>query len=415
MDKYKNVIVICVDRDNDLGKKANIQGPIIGRKENLNAAAKLAIVDPTDSDINSIFAAVKKYDEVKKQFSNIEVVTLTGAGKIGFECDRRIIEQLDSVLERFPADAFILVTDGAEDEQVMPILQGRAPIISKETVIVKQAAEVESTYYTIKEALKDPAIARIVFLIPGIIVILWGIVFFLGLEKFFYQIMSLIVGTYLILKGTGLEEKIVSTVVSVTKPISLQRVSFPFYLMTILIFLMGFYSSYLAYVSPANVSFIDKASATAEQIINFATISALSFVVGRSIDSIQLRKAFYLRKYFLSATAILILWFVLDSGRRVVIGEPYAGIEWFSFNIFISFIVAVIAYRISSVLDVRKKITKLLIGLPVYNREGRWIGKVESIQKNNRAIQYKDIKTKQNIQISGGKFVLRDGRILLTG
>ena len=48
--------------------------------------------------------------------------------------DKRINEQLDYVLDSFHADAFILVTDGAEDDQVIPILQSRAPIISKEII-----------------------------------------------------------------------------------------------------------------------------------------------------------------------------------------------------------------------------------------------------------------------------------------
>ena len=59
-----NLLVICVDRDNDLGKKAGVKGPVIGREKNLEAASKLALADPTESDANSIFAAVKKYDEV---------------------------------------------------------------------------------------------------------------------------------------------------------------------------------------------------------------------------------------------------------------------------------------------------------------------------------------------------------------
>ena len=42
---FENVLIICADRDNDLGKKADIAGPVIGRKANLNAAAKLALAE----------------------------------------------------------------------------------------------------------------------------------------------------------------------------------------------------------------------------------------------------------------------------------------------------------------------------------------------------------------------------------
>ena len=57
-------LVICVDRDNDFGEKAGIESPIIGRKDNLRAAISLGIQDPEDADTNSVFGAIKAYDEL---------------------------------------------------------------------------------------------------------------------------------------------------------------------------------------------------------------------------------------------------------------------------------------------------------------------------------------------------------------
>ena len=62
MDK---VLVVCVDRDNDLGRKTTVQGPVIGRENNLKAASKLALADPSEADANCMFAAVRKFDELK--------------------------------------------------------------------------------------------------------------------------------------------------------------------------------------------------------------------------------------------------------------------------------------------------------------------------------------------------------------
>lgn len=415
MVKYDNILVVCIDRDNDLGRKALISGPVVGRKENLNAAAKLALADPEDSDVNAMFAAVKKFDEIKPYYKNTEVATLTGVDKLGFESDKKINEQLDYVLESFPADAFVLVTDGAEDEQLIPILQGRAPVMSTEQIVIKQAKEVEGMFYSVKEALADPEIARIVFLIPGLVVLLWGTLFFLGMERLFIQSMSLVVGVYLVLKGTGLEKTIFSTISSVTTAISLQRVSFPFYLTTIFIFIIGIYASFLAFTGNTALGIFLQASGAIEQIVNFTAISAIAFVFGRSIDAVQLKKAFYLRKYFLSTVAITLVWFIVDSGRRVLVGESFAGIEFFVINALISVAIAFLAYRISSVLDVQNKITKLLIGLPVYDKKGKWIGKVQSVMKNKKSIEFEDNHTKEKTTVTSGKFVLKKGRILLTG
>ncbi|MFW5987405.1 MAG: DUF373 family protein, partial [Methanohalophilus sp.] len=48
-------LVICIDRDNDLGDKAEVQTPIIGREAHVDAAVRLASADPEDSDINTLF------------------------------------------------------------------------------------------------------------------------------------------------------------------------------------------------------------------------------------------------------------------------------------------------------------------------------------------------------------------------
>ncbi len=410
MNKTENLLVVCVDRDNDLGKKADVQGPIIGRDACIKAAAKLAIQDPTDSDSNSIFGAVKMFDEVKKT-TNAQVVVLTGYGKTGFESDRRINQQLEAVLEGFDATGFVLVTDGAEDDQVMPILESRAPIISKETIIVKQASQVESTYYTIKQALRDPDFARTFILVPGIVVLLWGVLAFADSEKLFFQSMLVVVGSYLILKGTGLEEKIAKATSTVTQSLSLQRVSFPFYMMTILLFIIGIYASYLEFNITDKAIFF-RVIDSIGQLLLFLSLTAISFIVARSVDAIQLKKAFYLRENFLSGAAILILWFILEAGRKVIIGESYADLTWFGLNVLTGFVFAVIAYKFSKSLDVRKKVTKLLVGLPVYAKDGKMLGAVESIEAK-KEFEYKNFKTKKSNIIKQGEFVLQEGRIVL--
>ncbi|MBN2127606.1 MAG: DUF373 family protein [Candidatus Diapherotrites archaeon] len=410
--KEKNVLVICVDRDNDLGEKIGVTGPIVGKKDNLNIAAKLALADPTESDANTIFGAVKKLEEIRKEFAQAEVATFTGHSKTNnFESDKRINEQLDYVLNTFPADAFILVTDGAEDDQVIPILQSRAPIISKETIIVKQAKDVESVYYTILNALNEPSIKRIVFLVPGIIVVLWGILYFMNAEKLFFQLISLLVGTYLILKGTGLEEIIASGTTKMIKSISLQRVSFPFYLMAIILIVFGIYSSYIAFNSFEKYNFFLMAAEVIKQLIFFSALSAISFILGLSVDAIHLKKAFYLRNYFLSGIAVAVLWFIIDSSRAVLIGEPQATLEWLSINILTGFIIALIAYKISGIIDVRKKITKLLVGLPVYSVKGEWLGKVIDVNKESNSIKFNDLKAKKETELIKGTFALKSGRV----
>ena len=51
-------LILNVDRDNDYGIKAGVDGPVTGYGECYNAALKLISVDPEDSDANALFGAL---------------------------------------------------------------------------------------------------------------------------------------------------------------------------------------------------------------------------------------------------------------------------------------------------------------------------------------------------------------------
>lgn len=401
-----SILVVCVDRDNDLGRKTGIQGPVIGRRAVLNAAAKLAVADPSESDSNSMFAAVKKFDEVKEEIQNTEVAILTGVDKSGFKSDRQIMEQLDSVLEKNPADGFVLVTDGAEDEQVLPLLQSKMRLISKEVIIIKQAKEVESTYYTIIEAFKDPSISRLL-LIPAVIFLAY---FFFG--SLSLQLVSLVIGIYFLLKGIGLEEPIVSGIRSFGSSFSIQRMSFPFYIGSVFILAFGAITAYANFAANKDLEFVLNSIQSAQQAYFFAALSALSFVIGKGIDTVHFKKAFALRKYFLYSVSIFLVWLILDAGTQVFLKQ--ADLNWFLGCILFSFLVLFLVYQSSKVFDVRGKITKLLMGLPVYDKQGKWLGKIEAIDAEKENIAFHNVRTKENAKIKKKDFTFRDGRIIIT-
>ncbi|MDD5148319.1 MAG: DUF373 family protein [Candidatus ainarchaeum sp.] len=409
MDK---ILIVCVDRDNDLGRKTDIQGPVIGREANLKAAAKLALADPAESDANTIFAAVKKFDELKPKFVNLEIVTLTGIGKSGFESDKAINEQLDTVLEKFSTEGFVLVTDGAEDDQVIPILQSRAKIISKETVIVKQAMEIESAFFTVKAALKDPYIARIVFGLPGIILVFYALTYLFGAQAQFLQGLMAVIGAYLLMKGFGIEEMIISNTRRITASISLQRISSLFYIGVFFIIAFAAYTAYNNFVGIQTADPLLDIVSVIHSTYIFFVLAALSVVLGRIIDVIHFKKAYLMKKYLITGVSIIAIWFVLDAGTLVFLRQ--ADLAWFLMVLVGSFAILLISFRLLNAIDIRQKITKLLIGLPVYNKEGKWLGKVEKINKAKNSIAFADFKTKELKEIAKEKFRMREGRILLT-
>ncbi|QDA30700.1 DUF373 family protein [Thermococcus indicus] len=202
-------LILAIDRDDDFGQKAGVEGPVIGRDACIDAALKLSLADPEDSDANVVYAAVKLYDGLREsgEFDDVQVALITGHPKVGVKSDLELARQLELVLGRFPADGVITVTDGAEDEQIFPIITSKVPIISSHRVVVKQSEGIETTYYIIyrylKEILSDPEVAKVVLGIPGMILLLYGIARLIGVwyPESVKIISATITGTILLFIG----------------------------------------------------------------------------------------------------------------------------------------------------------------------------------------------------------------------
>ena len=194
-------LVLSVDRDDDIGTKAGIKGPIIGREDNLQAAVKLGLADPEDSDVNTLLSAITVYDERVHMGEDAEVATITGDVRVGTISDRVLIQQLERVLEEVKPDRVFLVSDGAEDEYIFPVVGSRIRVDHVRRVIVRQSAGIESTYYTIVKAMRNPKIRRKVVFPIGLALVVFSAIFLTnpGLAP---AIVMMAIGMYLLVIST---------------------------------------------------------------------------------------------------------------------------------------------------------------------------------------------------------------------
>ncbi|MEZ8077997.1 MAG: DUF373 family protein [Candidatus Poseidoniaceae archaeon] len=207
------ILVLTVDRDNDLGNKTSIRGPVIGRRQVLTAALKLGIADPEESDTNAILGALRQHDTLKEANSEedeVEVAILTGDEKVGMRSDRAIAAQLEEVVAAFQPDEAILVTDGAEDESVLPIIQSQVRINHVEKIIVKQSKGIEGTYYYIVKALEDPKWRGKIMIPFGLVLAIIGLGIMLPdtTGDFVIGALPLAIGLYIFSKGAGIESTV---------------------------------------------------------------------------------------------------------------------------------------------------------------------------------------------------------------
>ncbi|MEO9363493.1 MAG: DUF373 family protein, partial [Nitrososphaera sp.] len=124
------LLVLCIDRDDDIGTKGGIETPIVGRDQCINAGTRLAIEDPEDADGNAIFGAVKTYEELVSKGYNVEVAVVAGKFNRGVEADEKISREVQAILEKYDATGAVIVSDGEDDETVLPVIQSRVPVVS---------------------------------------------------------------------------------------------------------------------------------------------------------------------------------------------------------------------------------------------------------------------------------------------
>jgi len=203
-------LVLTVDRDNDLGVKAGIRGPVVGRKSTLTAALRLGIADPEESDTNAILGALHHHDRLVENASandEVEIAILTGDVRVGPRSDRAIASQLDEVIQDFQPDSAMLVTDGADDEASLPIITSRIRIDTVEKVIVRQSKGIEGTYYYIIKAVEDPRF-RAKLLVPlSIFLMIIGLGLILPYGTALIGALPLFIGIWLLGKGLGWEQQ----------------------------------------------------------------------------------------------------------------------------------------------------------------------------------------------------------------
>lgn len=197
------LLVICVDRDNDVGEKTGIATPAIGRNACIEAAQRLALEDPEDADSNSIFSAIKTYEDLVSKGYEAEVVTVTGIKDRGVQADEKIVTEIRNVLKKFDANGAVIVSDGEDDESVIPIIQNVLPVVSVQRVVMKVSRSVEYSYAVFGKYLKmiayDSKYSKYFLGVPGILLLIGGIATVFGYTaEIFAVLVSILGGAFLV-------------------------------------------------------------------------------------------------------------------------------------------------------------------------------------------------------------------------
>ena len=237
------LLVVCVDLDDDVGRKVGVETPVMGRDAVERTAVELATVDPEDSDANVLFQGLHLYDSISDEA--VEIAVVTGNPAADVSANRELGEELDTVLARLTTDESvraIVVTDGAQDESVIPVIRSRVAIDGVRRVVVRQAQDLESMYYTIKQVIDDPETRGTILIPLGILLLIYPIAVIadsLGFPGAVFGVVSALLGLYFLFRGVGLEEAVDSSVARARHVFFAGRVTLVTYLVAVTLLVIG--------------------------------------------------------------------------------------------------------------------------------------------------------------------------------
>ena len=204
------LLVICVDRDNDVGDKTGIATPVVGRDACIEAAQRLALEDPEDADSNSIFYAIKTYEDLVSKGYKTEIITVAGVADKGVQADEKIASEIKSVLEKFSANGAVIVSDGEDDESVIPVIQNVLPVVSVQRVVMRVSRSVEYSYAVFGKYLKmiayDSKYSKFFLGVPGILLLIGGIATVFGYTAEIFAVLVTILGGAFLIRAFDIDK-----------------------------------------------------------------------------------------------------------------------------------------------------------------------------------------------------------------
>ena len=204
------LLVICIDRDDDLGRKTGIPTPVVGRDACIEAAQRLALEDPEDADSNSIFFAIKTYEDLVSKGYKAQVVAVTGVENRGVQADEKVASEIKSVLKKFSADGAVIVSDGEDDEMVIPVIQSVIPVISVQRVVMQVSRTIEHSYAVFGKFLKlvmyNPKYSKFFLGVPGILLLIGGIGAVTGYNVEIFAVLITILGGAFLIRAFDIDK-----------------------------------------------------------------------------------------------------------------------------------------------------------------------------------------------------------------
>jgi len=201
--QHVSTLVVCLYRGPSFPE---VEPPVVGRAAVERLVTTAGVDDPEDSRVNCLLEGLRLEREMDDE---TVLAVLSGTGE-GVGADREIAAQVDQLVAEYDPDSAVVIVDSAEDERLVPIVESRVPVDAVDRVVIRQARDIESTYYLLKQFLADEELRKTILVPVGL-----ALLAFPALLAVFEDVtvaigaIAAVVGLFLLYKGLNIASLLV--------------------------------------------------------------------------------------------------------------------------------------------------------------------------------------------------------------
>ena len=197
-----STLVVCLYRGPSF---PDTEPPIVGREAVERLVTSAGVDDPEDSRVNCLLEGLRLSRDLDDE---TVLAVLSGSGdSVGG--DREIAAQVDQLVAEYDPDSAVVVVDSAEDERLVPIVESRVPVDAVDRVVVRQARDIESTYYLLKQFLGDEELRKTILVPVGLALLAFpALLAVVNDVTVAVGSIAAVVGLFLLYKGLNIDSRL---------------------------------------------------------------------------------------------------------------------------------------------------------------------------------------------------------------
>ncbi|WP_281194831.1 DUF373 family protein [Halorubrum sp. F4] len=279
-------LVICVDRSGTIGRATNVPMPVAGWEAVRSLVTDAGLADPEDASVNCLLEALRVARDLRDEREDAIVAVVSAESESPVGADRSIAAQLDDLVDRYDPSAAIVVVDSAEDERVLPIVESRMPVDGVDRVVVRQARDIESTYYLLKQFLADEQLRSTVLVPIGIALLLLPVLFVQFSAGAAVAGVAGLLGAALLYKGLGIDRLVAGMPERVREALYAGQVSVVTYVVAGGLSLVGGFFGVLAATNLEDALLTVQAMEFTYAAVPWLAVAGVTAAVGRLLDEL---------------------------------------------------------------------------------------------------------------------------------